>query len=336
MSSNINILRVPAIRFFILSLVLTTVLLIYAGFKIWNAQKRDSTIRTQMVEIESLTCKIVYYDEALTMTARLCAASGDANWEKRYLRFVDSLDIALATVNELAPKEAMEDFISQTSKANDALIAMETQAFEMVKVGQADAALQLLLGKAYKQEKETYALGMQKLTRSMEGYGQQLAEDYENSTKNFFIIVALISPVIGLGWIVVLRLIASYIKKTATQQQILSEQNQKLEYQKTQLEEEDWQQEGLQKILLELQATEYGFKTKVENLLQKLLEHTQGIEAVALLHRFDRQNFPDSPSILTAVGTNVDKKEVLNELENNRGSASQVIQEGKIRHINGE
>jgi methyl-accepting chemotaxis protein len=110
---------------------------------------------------------IRYYDEALTMSARMAAATGDLAWQKRYDTFVPKLDATIADATKLAPKSDVATYVASTSDANQALIEMETQAFAAVKSGDRDTALRVLLSTEYAAQKEIYAKGSQAFNKSI-------------------------------------------------------------------------------------------------------------------------------------------------------------------------
>jgi signal transduction histidine kinase len=103
--------------------------------------------------------RIGYYDEALTSSARLAAASGNRTYERRYERLVPQLDrlikntVALVGTREAAAK------IKQTDAANRALVAMEQRSFRLDREGLLAEATALLTGPVYLRQKQIYAAG---------------------------------------------------------------------------------------------------------------------------------------------------------------------------------
>jgi methyl-accepting chemotaxis protein len=110
-------------------------------------------------QVERTAGDLRYYDEALTMSARMAAATGNPAWQKRYDAQVPKLDAAIAAASKIAPKSDVAQFMDSTSDANQRLIAMETTAFNTAKTGQLAEALQLLLGADYRAQKKIYAAG---------------------------------------------------------------------------------------------------------------------------------------------------------------------------------
>jgi signal transduction histidine kinase len=125
--------------------------------------------------------RIGRYDEALTGSARLAAASGNRRYERRYERLVPQLDrlikntVALVGTPEAAAK------IKHTDAANRALVAMEQRSFRLDREGLLTEATALLTGPDYLRQKQIYAAGTKQAfasfttssNRRIDGIGRQ-------------------------------------------------------------------------------------------------------------------------------------------------------------------
>ena len=81
-----------------------------------SARDIDLSRRLQMTS-DSLR----YYDEVLTMSAHMAAASGESKWEQRYNQFVPQLDDAIRAATLPETEEALVGLAS----VNDRLAEME-------------------------------------------------------------------------------------------------------------------------------------------------------------------------------------------------------------------
>jgi signal transduction histidine kinase/DNA-binding response OmpR family regulator len=154
-----SILRFPT-RLCAITLGLT---LATFGWVVWNAYsgyRHAESGRTVESRIEELRGNIVHLDEVLTMSARMAAATGDARWEVRYKQHEPELDGAIKEMMALAPGDSEITASAQTDAANLKLVAMETQAFALVREGQGQRARTLLFSSAYQEQKAIYANGM--------------------------------------------------------------------------------------------------------------------------------------------------------------------------------
>jgi hypothetical protein len=103
--------------------------------------------------------RIRYYDEALTGSARLAAATGDDVYEERYHALAPRLDAVIAQTVKLVDSAEAEAAIAQTSDANQALIAMEERSFVLGRHGRQREASALLRSPEYTRQKAIYAQG---------------------------------------------------------------------------------------------------------------------------------------------------------------------------------
>ncbi|NJK59451.1 MAG: PP2C family protein-serine/threonine phosphatase [Oscillatoriales cyanobacterium SM2_1_8] len=137
----------------------TCVLVMILSLNSRQAYQEFQDFTNEEFRLNSLVERIVYYDEVLTMSARMGAATGDTAWEKRYQAFVPQLEEALQTASQLTPDAFASHSTQQTDAANQQLIALEAEALTLVREGQPDAALKLLLGAEYEAQKKIYQQG---------------------------------------------------------------------------------------------------------------------------------------------------------------------------------
>lgn len=126
-------------------------------------RERDYALR-----VENLRGRIVHLDEVLTMSAKMAAATGDLAWEQRYRRFEGPLDAAIKEALSLTEGFAGSPAAARTDLANLALVALENQAFAMVREGRSAEAAQLLAGPEYERQKQLYAAGMADMMASVD------------------------------------------------------------------------------------------------------------------------------------------------------------------------
>ena len=200
------------------------------GFSAWNTWRVYQNFQTAVTKnftLQDLSGQIVYLDEVLTMSARMAASTGDIAWEERYLNNVPPLDKAIGEVLELAPE--YQENASQTDQANAKLIEMEERAFELVRQGQLEEALNLLLGEEYSRQKAIYSQGIeQTLTNIKESVDNQV-QAYGRQLSRSAILAGISFPILIISWAIVLYLIGSYISDRNMAQNSLEELNTELE-----------------------------------------------------------------------------------------------------------
>ncbi|NCJ06200.1 methyl-accepting chemotaxis protein [Synechococcales cyanobacterium C] len=191
----------------LLSLALTGT----STWNIWGIYRGLQTTVAKQFEIQDLSSDIIYLDEVLTMSARMGASTGDTRWEDRYNDYVPQLDAAIETLlAEIPISEQLNP--EQTNAANQLLVDYETQAFEKVRNGRANEALQLLLGPDYEQQKAIYSEGIQgtletlrtNVDNQLSSYRQRLAWSVT------FAVGSLV--LLALTWYIVLVAVRRYIE----------------------------------------------------------------------------------------------------------------------------
>ena len=203
-SRRFNILLIP--------LALTVALCTGMGWYVWDLYNNYKKIQTQSLRIQDLSNQITYLDEVLTSSARLAATTGDKRWEERYLSYVPQLDTALAEAQELLPGVFEDEAFAKTNAANDRLIAMEEQAFELIGQGKADAARAVLLSPEYEQQKEIYAEGLNEATTALENLVEGNIRDKTQQAFTVLVIIGVALLILLFAWIAVLRMIRRYIQ----------------------------------------------------------------------------------------------------------------------------
>ncbi len=204
-SSNI----MPLITF---AVILSLMLVALVGLNTWRMYGNFNEVVTTEFELQNLTGKIFYFDEVLTMSARMAAATGDLDWEERYLQFEPQLDRVLAKAIDLAPETA-EDNAAETNAANIQLVEMENRAFELVRQGRPEEALQLLLSKKYQFEKQVYAKGINQTVAALETRIKYNINSYRENLFTSSLFSLLNFPILLFAWMTVLGLLNWYIQQ---------------------------------------------------------------------------------------------------------------------------
>ena len=195
----------------------------------WHLHEDSVTLVRTELQIRSLAGRIIQLDEVLTMSARMNAASGDLKWEERYRHFDPELTADIDALIALAPEAFVGDAARATNEANKALVAMENQSFDDVRSGRRDAAMGLLNGTAYDNEKRNYAHGMELISKAIgERAGTMLAAQRLRLTILLGLSIALWVFLIAV-WMRIAFLIRHFLRNTNEAERMLSEANADLE-----------------------------------------------------------------------------------------------------------
>lgn len=142
--------------------VMTALIFILIYFELQAYSKLDA-LSVEQIELASLAKNVEYYDEVLTMSARLAISKRDMSWQKRYKEHVPLLDKAIEDALSSINNFQKISFINQTKTANNELILMEQRALLYASNGQWSDAEKILYGENYSALKIEYAAGLTKL-----------------------------------------------------------------------------------------------------------------------------------------------------------------------------
>ncbi len=173
--------------------------------------------------IERVCAEIKYLDEVLTMSARMCAATGDEAWEQRYREHVAQLDLAIAHAHELAPDAEEHAGSLQTEAANAALVAMELRAFDLVRAGRRAEARLLLSSSEYERHKQTYSAGLVRYLDSMHRRVSTTLDAERTRARRDLCFLLVTLPVLALLWGLVARSIRAHVRLRRKVQERLTE-----------------------------------------------------------------------------------------------------------------
>ena len=164
------------------SLVIAMALLILLSWFLWNRYSHYRSLQNRLVTINGLCADLAYYDEALTMSARLAVATGDLAWEERYLDFDKKLSTALGQAKELERVALGAEAIVDVDSANNKLVDMERQAFLLVHQGDLQAASDLLASKSYRDQKDIYRNGIDTINAQLKDSSSKTLASFQQNT----------------------------------------------------------------------------------------------------------------------------------------------------------
>ncbi len=192
-------------RFLTLAVLATTLLLAWLAFTSWSwhAAAIDEQLRNR--RIERLRADILLYDETLTMSARMAAATGEAHWEERYLEHEPRLAAALEEAITVTRDLSLEAPADATRAANEWLVERERRAFELVRQRRLDESRELLASDEYERHKREYGRGMARLASLLD---VAVERSRASRIRRAFLDVVVsigVALILAVAWFVVLR-----------------------------------------------------------------------------------------------------------------------------------
>ncbi len=177
--------------------------------------------RHRYLRLAELRGIITHLDEVLTMSARMAAATGDLNWERRYRRFEPNLDTAIKEAIQLAPEAHSGEAAAKTDAANIKLVEMENRAFDLIREGRAGEAKAILFSDEYERQKRVYADGMVKFGAGLAEEAAHALEREQRRASLHMAVVSLVVPLMIVAWFVVFHTVRKW-------QTVLTESNRSL------------------------------------------------------------------------------------------------------------
>ena len=200
-----NLMRLIAV-----AVILSLILVASVGWNTLRMYGNFTKVVTTEFQLQSLAGKIVHFDEVLTMSARMSAATGDLKWEERYRQFEPELDRAIEQAIDLAP-ETYANQPAETDAANFKLVKMENESFDLVRQGQPEKALELLFSPEYERQKQIYATGIDRTLSDLSIRVESNVEYYRQSLFWSSLFTLLSFPILSLAWVTILRLVNWYV-----------------------------------------------------------------------------------------------------------------------------
>ncbi len=143
---------------------------------------RDETVQAaeRAVRVAELRGTFAYYNEWLTMSARMAVLSGEPRWVERFDEAGPKLAAAIAEATALATPEVRTALAITTDEANRDLTAMERAAFRLVAAGDRDSAVSLLDGPEFAYLDAVYASGIEAFGNDLETLATARAKTLNN------------------------------------------------------------------------------------------------------------------------------------------------------------
>ncbi len=198
------------LKILLISLALTISVGAAIGWYVWDFYTAFKKIQTQDLRIQDLSNQITYPDEALTSSARLAAITSKKRWEERYLYYVPKLDADIFEAQKLVPTIFKNE--TKTNAANEKLVEMEKQAFNLMHQGEREAAIAVLMSLEYEKQKKIYSQGLSETTTALKKYVQANIQAKSQQAFTAIVMIGVASSILLFARIGVLRMMQQYIQ----------------------------------------------------------------------------------------------------------------------------
>jgi len=175
--------------------------------QMWSMQQHFSSTVPSNATLARAGGDIKYYDEVLTMSCMMAATTGDRAWKARYDDAVPKLDAAIARATELLTPQGVPEAFTKTDSANQALIAIEQQAFDLALTGKLAQSITLLRSDGYIANKQAYAAGVSALEQAILARADVASVHATHVAKVATISTLAIAVALVLPWLLTYRLL---------------------------------------------------------------------------------------------------------------------------------
>lgn len=197
------------IQFLSLAWLITVLVMVGFVWKAYDTHRRFEDTAQRSVRIQELRGQIIYFDEVLTMSARMGAVTGHSRWEARYREHEPQLEEVLDEAEALVPDAQAT---AQTDAANVALVEMEEQAFGLLREGKLADARDVLFSEEYERQKAVYAEGMAALGAELDEAIVSTLREQERRIVAQLVVGVMAILLLLVGWVVVHYLCKKYAR----------------------------------------------------------------------------------------------------------------------------
>lgn len=208
-----------------MAILLTLIALGWALLQLAIGYRDYEEAERQTNEALVLRGRIMLYDEVLTMSARMAAATGDPIWEHRYRQCEPMLDHEIRLAVNLFPGSQVAAI---TDEANQKLVALEHQALSLAKTGNLSEA-QKVFNAEYRHQKEVYAAGMSDFNQALRARAQANLEQRQMRLKGLSLACAGISAAMLLTWLAIIYHTQAWNRTLLDKNQALDRQSEEIQ-----------------------------------------------------------------------------------------------------------
>lgn len=189
------------------SLLLTGV----STWNIWTIYNSFQSTITKEFELQKISSESIYQDEALTMSAKMLASTGDLKWETRYNQIALKKDVALKKFLAGIPAELLTE-ASKTDASASILLGLEAQAIKLAREGKKAEADRILDGAEYQSQKQIYNQLHNAVLAKVDRTIDSDLKSYQKQLLLTIVFAGITLPILLASWTFVLAAVRDYIR----------------------------------------------------------------------------------------------------------------------------
>lgn len=150
-----------------------------------------------------LASQVVYFDEGLTMSARMYTIEQDPTWLERYDDITNKLDSTLINILVLEP--SLKELFESSYEVNNRLMIIEKKAMNDASSGRTDQARDKLFSSEYSKLKLLYAQQIEQALKILSDKSEVLEQEHKNEYNFFVFWIVFLMVIFIFIWIYLLR-----------------------------------------------------------------------------------------------------------------------------------
>jgi len=180
----------------------------------WKSYVLIKATEAQLKQVISLEGTSLYCDEALTMSLKMAAATGDMKWADRYEEFGKREKPITEAGWDIPEDNAVGADAVLTAFAENKLAEIEKEALKLIRRGKYDYASLMLEDSEYEDQRDAYQRGMKSFTANVHKILKERCEGLWHDVQKALISIGAILPAIVFFWLV-LHKAGKYFAETA-------------------------------------------------------------------------------------------------------------------------
>jgi signal transduction histidine kinase len=222
-------LRPLPVKLLSAALLLTVLVLAALGVFISTAHDNVRRASARRAELELSWGEVVQLEQLVTMSAYVASATGDLWWEHRYRNVRHRLQGATQRAQALVPQPFLSQAASRRDVARGKMRKIEAQALALVRGRKAAEALVLLKGDEYKELKNAYTRGREQIAAQIQDELREARSVQVREARYEIVCASTVLPLLVLVWIVVVKMVRTYIDERKRSEQVLQSARDELE-----------------------------------------------------------------------------------------------------------
>ncbi len=194
----------------VVALLLTLALVAGLSWFAWRSHKDFETLETKDLKMVELYGTVKHFDELLSLTAQLAAATGEPAWKPMMISEMAKVDAAMDELEQVAPGLIPQETVSELLGVKRSLQKQELQVLEFADAGDLAAAQAILSSSRYKADQERLATTEAVLLEQVRAHLDQTLESQHQRNRYWLVMVIIFLLVIIFAWVYALRTIRSY------------------------------------------------------------------------------------------------------------------------------